>query len=96
LATTIITYGKKENIMKMIDKEQSLGGWSRIIATVGQLGTAVAIGMGQPDAAPDMADIASQGETIIASGYALYAQVVLLVGSVTTAWSKFSSVMKKR
>jgi len=78
------------------DKDSSLGGWSRIVATVGQLGTAVAIGMGQPDASPDMANVASSGSDLIATGYMFYAQLVLVGGALATAWSKFrSSVLKK-
>jgi len=69
---------------KMWDKESSLGGWSRIMASVGQLGTAAFIG------------IQSSGETLIASGHDLYAQVILTIGAAITAWSKLrSSVLKK-
>ena len=81
--------------IKVWDKESSLGGWSRIIATIGQLSMAVAIGMGSPESTPDLSDVAGQGAGIISSGYALYAQIILFAGSCLTAWSKFRAVKNK-
>ena len=80
--------------MQVWNKESSLGGWSRIMATLAQMGTALAIGMNQPDVAPDLGDITAQGSQIIASGYAFYAQLVLFTSACVTAWSKFISAFK--
>lgn len=82
--------------MKIIDKESFLFGWGRIIAVLAQVGTLAAITMGQPDAAPDLTGIANQGTEIIKDGYALYAQVALIIGSITAAGSKIFALFNKR
>jgi len=79
----------------MWDKESSLGGWGRIVASVTQIGAAVAILANRPDAVPDLTDAAGQGQAIIDQGYALIEAITLFISGGITAWSKFFTFLKR-
>jgi hypothetical protein len=79
-------------MMKIIDKESSLWGWSRIMAALTAFASFGAIALGQPDAAPDITDIATSGTAVIDAAYLLYAKVGLLVSACLAAYSKVRSL----
>ena len=79
-----------------ITEDQSLGGWSRVMSTAGQAVLLLAVTFGSPESAPDLSDVAAQGEGIIKSGFALYAQITLLCTTLVTAYSKIVSILKNK
>lgn len=82
--------------LKIIDKQSSLWGWSRIIATLTAFGTAGAIAIGQPDAAPNLTDVANQGAAVIDAAYLLYAKIGALITGILVAYSKIRSLFPSK
>ena len=79
--------------MKLIDKETSMFGWGRIMASLAALVSFGAIVIGQPDAAPGTDALATGGTEVIDAAYILYAKIGALVSAVLAFWSKIRPLM---
>jgi hypothetical protein len=78
---------------KLIDKESSLWGWSRIIAALTALGSFGAILIAQPDQVPSLSEVANHGTEVIDAFYLLIAKLGLLITACLTVWSKIQPFM---
>ena len=79
--------------MKLIDRETSMFGWGRIMASLAALVSFGAIAIGQPDAVPSTDALATGGTEVIDAAYLLYAKVGALVAAGFAFWSKIRPLM---